>query len=255
MWGKGKRFWFQRILLSGIALCCLVPMVYLLVLSFGSREGFTQYERVLLGSREFYAWFWNSARYTGLILLWNIPVSVLAAFGLSQFRFPGRKALMFLYMLLMLLPFQATSVPQYLTLNSLNMLDTGSAVVVPCAYSAFSAFLLTQFMEGIDKEILDAARLDGVGTFQLLGHIILPLCKPAIVSAVVLQFISFWSMVDQPVLFLRAEQLMPLSMKLNGQAFGWVAFAAGVLYAVPPLLVYLYCQDALEQGICLTTVK
>lgn len=255
MWGKGKRFRFQQFLLSCIALCCLVPMVYLLILSFGSSGGLSQYEQVLLGSREFYTWLWNSARYTGTILLWNIPVSILAAFGLSQFRFPGRKALLFLYMLLMLLPFQATSVPQYLTLNSLNMLDTSSAVVVPCAYSAFSAFLLTQFMTGIDKEILEAARLDGVGTFQLLRHIILPLCKPAILSAVVLQFISFWSMVDQPVLFLRAEQLMPLSVKLSGQAFGWTAFAAGVLYAVPPLLVYLYFQDALEQGINLSSIK
>lgn len=255
MWGKGKRLWFQRLLLSLIALCCLVPMVYLLIRSLGARGGVSQYEQVLLASKEFYTWLWNSARYTGLILLWNIPVSVLAAFGLSQFRFRGRNGLLFLYMLLMLLPFQATSVPQYLTLDFLNMLDTSAAVVLPCAYSAFSTFLLTQFMAGIDKEILEAARLDGVGSLQLLRHIILPLCKPAIVSAVVLQFISFWSMVDQPVLFLRAEQLMPLSVKLSGQAFGWTAFAAGVLYSIPPLLVYLYCQDALEQGINLSSIK
>ncbi len=113
----------------------------------------------------------------------------------------------------MLLPFQATSVPQYLTLDALDILDTGKAVILPCAYGAFGTFLLTQFMRGIDGEILEAARLDGVGNFSLLWRIVLPLCKPAVVSVLVLQFISFWSMVDQPVLFLQSEQLMPLSVK------------------------------------------
>lgn len=255
MWGKGKRLWFQRVLLSLIALCCLLPMVYLLWGSLAGRGGVSQYERVLLDSREFYTWLWNSAGYTALILLLHIPISILAAYGLSQFRFPGRNALFFLYMLLMLLPFQATSVQQYLTLDALSILDTGKAVVLPCAYSAFGTFLLTQFMRSIDGEILEAARLDGVGNLSMLRHIILPLCKPAVVSVLVLQFISFWSMVDQPVLFLRSEQLMPLSVKLSGQSFGWAASAAGVIYAAAPVLVYLYCQDALEQGINLSSIK
>ena len=162
MWGKGKRFWFQRVVLALIALCCLLPMIYLLYASLAGRDGVSQYEKILLDSKEFYTWFWNSACYTALILLIHIPVSILAAYGLSQFRFPGRNVLFFLYMLLMLLPFQATSVPQYLTLDALDILDTGKAVILPCAYGAFGTFLLTQFMRGIDGEILEAARLDGV---------------------------------------------------------------------------------------------
>ena len=255
MWGKGKRFWFQRVVLALIALCCLLPMIYLLYASLAGRDGVSQYEKILLDSKEFYTWFWNSACYTALILLIHIPVSILAAYGLSQFRFPGRNVLFFLYMLLMLLPFQATSVPQYLTLDALDILDTGKAVILPCAYGAFGTFLLTQFMRGIDGEILEAARLDGVGNFSLLWRIVLPLCKPAVVSVLVLQFISFWSMVDQPVLFLQSEQLMPLSVKLSGQSFSWSASAAGVVSAAAPVLVYLYCQDALEQGIDLSSIK
>ena len=78
MWGKGKRLWFQRVLLSLIALCCLLPMVYLLWSSLAGRGGVSQYERVLLDSREFYTWLWNSAGYTALILLLHIPISILA---------------------------------------------------------------------------------------------------------------------------------------------------------------------------------
>ena len=184
-----------------------------------------------------------------------MPVAVLAAYGLSLHRFPGRNALLFLYTLLMLLPFQATVVAQYLTLRALGLLDTPAAIILPCAFGAFGAFLLTQFMRGLDGEILEAARLDGAGWGKILLHIVCPLCKPAILSLVTLQAISCWSMVDQPVVFLRSEALLPLSQRLSGQTFGGAAFAAGILYAVVPMLLYLCCQKALEEGISLTSIQ
>lgn len=257
MWDKGIRFRIQKMILSIVALCCLAPVVYLLYSSLRYGDGFSlrQYEQILLHTKEYFTWFWNSFGYTMAILLICIPISILAAYGFSQFRFRGRGALFFLYIILMLLPFQATAVSQYLTLQSLDLLDTAWAVILPCGYSAFGTFLLTQFMLSIDSEILEAARLDGVGGFRLLWHIILPLCKPAVVSLFILQLISCWSMVDQPVLFLTSENLLPLSLKLGSQSFGPSVFAGGVIYAVLPMLIYLYCQDALEKGISLSSIK
>ena len=255
MWNKGLRYKLQRLFVSLLAVFCLIPGIYLLYGSLRSTGLYSQYEDILLYTREFFAWFWNSAGFTAMILLLCVPVSVLAAYGFSQHRFPGRDGLLFLYTLLMLLPFQATVVAQYLTLKTLNLLDTGFAIVLPCAFSAFGTFLLTQFMQGLDLEILEAARLDGAGAAGILFRIVCPLCKPAIVSLVVLQFISCWSMVEQPIVFLRAENLMPLSQKLSGQTFGQSAFAAAIVYAVAPMLVYFYCQDALEEGISLTCIK
>lgn len=257
MWNKGVRFKLQRLAVSVAAVCCLAPGAYLLYSSFRLWGVFSlaQYEEILLYTKAFFAWFWNSVGYTAAILALCVPVGVLAGYGFSQHRFPGRDGLIFLYTLLMLLPFQATVVAQYLTLSALNLLDTPSAIVLPCAFSAFGAFLLTQFMKGLDPEILEAARLDGAGTGKILFRVVCPLCKPAIVSLAVLQLISCWSMVDQPIVFLRSEQLLPLSQKLSGQAFGQSAFAAGILYAVVPMLVYLYCQKALEDGISLSSIK
>ena len=254
MWNKGLGWKIQR---AAVSAACLVPAGVLLFgsLRVNGRFSLRQYEEILLGSKEFFAWFWNSAGDTAGILALCVPVAALAAYGLSLHRFPGRNALLFLYTLLMLLPFQATVVAQYLTLRSLGLLDTPAAIILPCAFGAFGTFLLTQFMRGLDGEILEAARLDGAGGGRILLHIVCPLCKPAILSLVTLQAISCWSMVDQPVVFLRSEALLPLSQRLSGQTFGGAAFAAAILYAVVPMLLYLCCQKALEEGISLTSIQ
>lgn len=257
MWDKGTHFNIQRAVLTLAAVCCLAPVAYLLFGSLRSGGGFSlsQFEDILLGTKEYFVWFWNSFKYTLAILVLGIPVSVLAAYGFSQYRFRGKDALFFLYMLLMLLPFQATAVSQYLTARTLGIVDTPWAVILPCAYGSFGTFLLTQFMRGIDGEILEAARIDGAGSLRILLRVVLPLCRPAVASLFILQLISCWSMVDQPLLFMRSEELLPLSLRLNGASFGQSAFAAGVVYAVLPALAYLYCQDALERGISLSSVK
>lgn len=258
MWTKGKKkFFLQCVFLSVISVCCILPFLFLIRYAFWQSGSFSlrQFEQVLLYDRRFYVWFWNSVGYTAAILLGNIPVSILAAYGFSQFCFPGRKLLYSLYILLMLLPFQATVVPQYLTLHALNLVDTCWAIILPGIFNAFGVFLLTQFMREIDSEISQAAQLDGAGWGGILWHIFLPVCKPAIVSLVLLQLFSSWSMIDQPLLFLRSEQLLPLSLELSSQTFGENAFAAGIVFAILPVTAYLFCGDALEQGICLGSVK
>lgn len=254
MWNNGKSFFVQQLFLSVVALCCLLPMGYLLLSSV--RDGsFAQYEEILLHTKEFYSWFWNTVFYTLGILILGIPVSILAAYGFAHHDFHGKNAVFFLYVILMLIPFQAMVFAQYLTLRSMHLLNTWGAVVLPCAYSPFGTFLLTQFMKEVDRELLEAARMDGATTWQILRHIMLPLCRPAIVSLLVLQLISCWSMVDQPLLFLQSENLLPLSLKLSTQTFGRAASAAGVIYAVVPTLLYLRCQDALRRGISLSSIK
>lgn len=257
MWNKGFRYTAQRTLVSLIAVCCLIPAGCLLAASVRDRGTFSmrQYEDILLYTKEFFTWFWNSVLYTAAILALCVPIALLAAFGLTQYRFRGRNGLLFLYTLLMLLPFQATVVAQHLLLDALGLLDTRWAIILPFAFGAFGTFLLTQFLRGLDREIIEAARLDGADWFQTLTWIVEPMCRPAIVSLVVLQFISCWSMVDQPVVFLRSENLLPLSQRLSGQAFGSSASAAGILYAVIPMLVYFCCQKALEDGISLSSIK
>ena len=159
--------------------------------------------------RPFYVWFWNSAAYTASTLAVSLPVSVLAGYGFSQFSFPGRNFLLGFYVLLMLMPFQATVVSQYLTLNALGLLDTPWVVIWPNAFQTFGVFMMTQFMASIDRELLQAARLDGAGHGTLFFRIVLPLCRPAVFSLLLLQFLACWSLIDQPLLFLKKRRAVP----------------------------------------------
>lgn len=250
LWDKGARFAVQKLFLSAVAVCCLLPAAFLIwnALQTDHALSLGQFEEVLLYDWPFYVWLWNSVRYAAAILAIQIPVSIFAAYGFSRFDFPGRRPLFFLYMLLMLLPFQATVMPQYMILNTLRLLDTRWAVILPNAFGAFGTFLLTQFMKGIDPELLQAARLDGAGDLGVLWYVILPLCRPAIAVLAILQLIGSWSLIDQPLLFLRSEALLPLSLELGSQAFGAAAFAAGLIFAAPPVLVCLCFRKALENG-------
>lgn len=153
MWKKGVRFRLQKLGLNLLAACCLLPVIFLLAnsLCVGGTVSLTQYEDILLYQRPFYVWFWNSAAYTASTLAVSLPVSVLAGYGFSQFSFPGRNFLLGFYVLLMLMPFQATVVSQYLTLNALGLLDTPWAVIWPNAFQTFGVFMMTQFMASIDR--------------------------------------------------------------------------------------------------------
>ena len=251
MWKKGVRFRLQKLGLNLLAACCLLPVIFLLAnsLCVGGTVSLTQYEDILLYQRPFYVWFWNSAAYTASTLAVSLPVSVLAGYGFSQFSFPGRNFLLGFYVLLMLMPFQATVVSQYLTLNALGLLDTPWAVIWPNAFQTFGVFMMTQFMASIDRELLQAARLDGAGHGTLFFRIVLPLCRPAVFSLLLLQFLACWSLIDQPLLFLKNGTLYPLALELNSQTFGSSAYAAGAIYAVPPVLAYGLCRKYLTQGV------
>lgn len=251
MWKKGVRFRLQKLGLNLLAACCLLPVIFLLAnsLCVGGTVSLTQYEDILLYQRPFYVWFWNSAAYTASTLAVSLPVSVLAGYGFSQFSFPGRNFLLGFYVLLMLMPFQATVVSQYLTLNALGLLDTPWAVIWPNAFQTFGVFMMTQFMASIDRELLQAARLDGAGHGTLFFRIVLPLCRPAVFSLLLLQFLACWSLIDQPLLFLKNGALYPLALELNSQTFGSSAYAAGAIYAAPPVLAYGLCRKYLTQGV------
>lgn len=136
MWNKGIRFTTQRVFLSAMAILCIIPMAFLVrdSLSLFGKFTLSQYEDILLYQKEFHLWFWNSVIYTVVILVIQIPVSVLAAYGFTQYEFPGKKMLFSLYILALLLPFQATVVSQYLTLDAMHLLDTRLAVILPNAY-------------------------------------------------------------------------------------------------------------------------
>lgn len=214
-----------------------------------------QFETLLLFRPEFFRWFWNSVLIVGSVLLFNIPVSLLAGYGFSQFTFPMKKYLYFLYILLMILPFQATMIPQYLTLKFLGIIGTRASLIWPNVFSTLGVFLITQYMTGINVEILDAGRVEGLSEMAVFSRLALPISRPAIASLGILLFLDCWSMIEQPIAFLRDSYLFPLSAELTLPNFGVALSAAGVLISILPVTVYLLGRSELDTGIELSGVK
>ena len=142
----------------------------------------------------------------------------------------------------MLMPYQVTLVPNYLVAEKLNILNTYWAIWLPGIFSPFAVYLLTKFMKRIPVGVMEAAQIDGAGE---------PLCKGALCSAAILVFIDYWNMVEQPLILLSDAEMHPLSVflsKINSGEIG-LAFAVATIYMVPSLLVFLYGEEYLVDGI------
>ncbi len=212
---------------------------------------FSQYNTVLLKSPEYLLKFWNSVILVGPIVLFQLIVASLASYGFARYRGRIREMIFFMYIILMLMPYQVTLVPNYLVSDWLNLLDTNWAIWLPGIVSPFAVFLLTKFMRRIPESVMEAAQIDGAGEWQIYRRICMPLCKGAICSAAILVFIDYWNMVEQPLLLLTDAEMHPLSVflsKINAGEIG-LAFAVATIYMVPSLLIFLYGEEYLVDGI------
>ena len=215
------------------------------------------YVELLRDSPQFFVMFWNSVRLTAGVLFGQMIVGVPAAWGFARYDFPGKGALFTLYIVLMLMPFQVTMVSNYLVLNRLSLLDTHMGIILPAVFSTFPVFIMYRFFRGIPRSLIESARLDGASEWQIFWRIGLPLGSAGVMSAMVLSFLECWSMIEQPMTFLKNRSLWPLSLYLPDIAAdrAGLALAASVTALIPAILVFLYGQTYLEQGIIAAGVK
>lgn len=212
---------------------------------------FSQYITVLFKSPEYLLKFWNSVVLVGPIVLFQLFVAALASYGFTRYRGRIREIIFFSYIILMLMPYQVTLVPNYLVAGWFKTLDTYWAIWLPGIFSPFAVFLLTKFMRRIPTSVIEAAQIDGAGEWQIFKRVCMPLCKGAVCSAAILVFIDYWNMVEQPLILLSDAEKHPLSVflsKINSGEIG-LAFAVATIYMVPSLLVFLYGEEYLVDGI------
>ncbi len=212
---------------------------------------------LLFRSPGFFVMFWNSCIQTLPALAGQLLIGAPAAWAFARFSFPGKKALFFFYILLMVLPFQVTQVSNYLVLDRLKLLDTHLALILPGIWSTFPVFIMTKSFETIPTALLEAAYLDGAGEWKTFFYVGMPSGYPGIVTAMLLGFIDLWNALEQPVAYLKNVALWPLSLYLPNiaQDKASVAFAACLVMMAPPVLFYLNGQSELEQGIAASGVK
>lgn len=212
---------------------------------------------LLIFTPEFYTVFWNSLLMVGIILLFQLVVAVPSAWAFARFRFKGKKLLFNLYVIFMLMPFQVTMLSQYIVLDKFQMMNTRWSVILPAVFSTFAVFLIYRGFADIPNDVADSARIDGANEWQVLKHIGLPLGKQGILACIVLSFLDYWNMVEQPLAFLKDKSKFPLSLYLPMMDLSnaEMMLAASVITLIPAVFVFVIGQDYLEQGIISSALK
>jgi multiple sugar transport system permease protein len=209
-----------------------------------------QYYNAFFRKPDFLIAFWNSIILSVPIVIGQVFISCPAAYAFAKLKFPIRDQIYFLFIVLMLMPYQVTEVPNYIVMRKLGLIGSYSSVILPGIFATFGVFLLKQFIKTIPDEQCEAAKVDGAGYITVFIKIILPQCKAALASLTLLSFIDNWNMLEKPLIFLDSFKF-PLSNFLANSNYTdlGVAFACGIIFMLPTILLYLYVEKDLVEGI------
>lgn len=202
----------------------------------------------------------NSLGLAIVTTLSQLITSALAAYAFSRLPFRGRGVVFAVYLATMMIPLQVLIVPLFVQMRDLGLVDTYLGAVLPGMASAFGVFLLRQAMNGIPRELDEAATIDGAGHFRIFFTIILPLVGPALATLAVFSFMSSWNSFLWPLIILRSAELktLPLALAgLQGQfTTQWDVMMAGSIVSILPMLaIYIFAQRYVIQGVASSGIK
>jgi len=214
------------------------------------------------GNVSFATFFKNSFIVAGIGTIGTVISSAIVAYGFARIPFKGKDLWFTAMMITLMLPFQVQIIPQYIMFNTLNWINTFYPLIVPKFFgSAFFIFLIIQFIRGLPLELDESAEIDGAGRIGIFWWIILPLIKPALITATLFSFYWTWDDFLGPLLYLNQATLYTVSLALKNFAdpttiTNWGAvFAMSVLSLMPVLLIFIFFQKYLTEGIATTGMK
>jgi multiple sugar transport system permease protein len=190
-------------------------------------------------------------------VLGSMPV----AYSLTQLEWPDRKYVFSLLLITMMLPAQVTMIPVFLIYRHLGWVNTFLPLLVPCFLgNAFFVFLLRQFLAGFPASLVESARIDGAGEPRIMTAILMPLCKPALITVILFAGMGAWNDFFTPLIYLADDNLKTLALGLqnlvgqHGSQWGML-MAGSVLMALPVVLLFCVAQRYFIEGIALSGVK
>lgn len=238
-------------LFAGLALLFLLPVVMTVLKSLRyGHSMFTlwQYVELLVTNYTVLRYFWNSVFYATAIAFVCLLVSFPLGFLFAKVKFFGREALFFVYIVVMLLPFQATLLPNYIGLRDMRLLNTPYALMLPLMFSPLAVFMFRQFISGIEDSVLEYTLLDTSSVLKLFWYVVIPQVKDAFFALGVLLFCESWNMVEQVMIFAaKNEEIWPLSVML-GNIPKDVTYAGATLYMYPVLVLFLCFKEVLSKA-------
>lgn len=210
----------------------------------------------------FSVFFRNSGFITIIATLGAVLSSAVVAYGFARCRFKTRKILFTCMLLSMMLPFQIIMIPQYIWFKRLNWIDTYLPLIVPFYFGqAFFIFMIMQFVQGIPRELDEAAKIDGCSIYGIFIQIIMPLITPALITSMIFSFIWRWDDFLAPLLYLSKPSAYPVSIALklfsdpsSSSDYG-AMFAMSSLSVLPAILIFIFFQKYLMEGVSHSGLK
>ena len=262
-------------LLTIIVFICLFPIVWMCIISFKSTteniSGFSSlwiHHATLDNYKKLFStipvWtnLYNSVFTTLMGTVTSLFFCALAGFAFAKYKFPGRNYLFYFIIATMMVPPEVGSVPLFIIMRKLGLINSLWSLVVPRIATAVGIFYMRQYIMDIPTEIIEAARIDGCGDFKIFTHVVIPIIKPALASWGVVTLIARWNDFFWPLLFLRSAQKYTLMVSISllpvsdGLSTPWPVIMAGTTFVIIPIIVlYLILQKFQKAGLTAGAVK
>jgi sn-glycerol 3-phosphate transport system permease protein len=202
----------------------------------------------------------NSFVVSSAVVVGQLLTASLAAYAFSFLVFRGRQLLFFVFLSTLMIPWEATIIPNYMTIRTIGWIDTYQGLAVPFMATAFGTFLLRQAFMQIPRELWDAARIDGASTFRFLITTVIPLSRPALGTVAIYGFLStynqyFWPLLVTNQVLMRTTQVGIAQLRFEESARWGVIMAGVIMVAVPTLALLIAGQRQLIRGLTAGAVK
>ncbi|WP_284645715.1 carbohydrate ABC transporter permease [Paenibacillus silviterrae] len=257
----------------GLAVIWLIPLVWMIVTAIkpaGSavtvmselfKPPFTlENFKYVLGSASIWSWSWNSTLVALVTTGLTIVLNSLAAFALSRLHFPGKTLIFWLVLMGLMVPIEAKIIPLFQIMVELDLINSYPALILPSLAAPLGVFILKQFYDGIPKDLVEAAKIDGAGLFRIYWSLFLPLSRSSMAALGIFTFVTSWNNYLWPFLAVTEEKMMTLPVGIPTFQSAYTAeliipMAANVLASLPAILAFILFQKHIIKGITMTGIK
>ena len=264
------------IILTLFSIIFLAPFFFMLVSSFKPGKelisgGLTwkmnfdvmslnNYKILFFQDNRYLLWYKSSLIIALLYTILSLLFSSLVGYGLAVYNFKGKNLLFLLVLLVMMVPLEILLLPLYKLMIRLKLMDTYIGVVLPFAVSPFAIFFFRQYIVGLPKELIEAARIDGCSEFKIFFRIIVPLMKPAFGAMTILMAMTSWNSFVWPLIVLRSTEHLTLPVGLASLIAPYgnnydMLMPGAVMSVIPVAIIFLLNQRAFIEGLTAGGIK
>lgn len=264
----------KYIILSIVAVTAILPFYWMLVTSLRTPQDvfkmpptpfpkyiFLDNYKNVFELMPMWRGFFNSIKVTVLVTFGTLFTSSLAAYAFAKIHFKNKKTLFGIFIATFMIPGQVTLIPLYIIFSKIGWVDTHLPIMVPIILlNAYAIFMIRQFMRTIPDSYVESAKIDGCNHFTIYRKIMLPLCKPVIVTLGLFTFIGNWNNFLGPLIYLNSEEKFTIPLMISAfrdiYSVKWgLLMAASTVSIIPIIILYFFFQRFFVEGIALTGLK